>query len=83
MLVGIEGAFAGVQDLVDAFVGTVGCEQMVYPPVDGASFTMTPTCDGGTATLNSTTGGAFSFSPDPGDGAVIDPVTGTVTGGTP
>ena len=79
MLVGIEGAFSTVSDLVNALNGNTGCEQIVYPPVDGASFTMTPNCGGGTATLNSTTGGTFSFNPDLGDGAVIDPVTGTVT----
>ena len=48
---------------------------------DDAGFTMAPTCDGATATIDGTTGGSFAFSPDPGDGAVIDPATGTVTGG--
>uniref|UniRef100_UPI00261262C1 PKD domain-containing protein n=1 Tax=uncultured Winogradskyella sp. TaxID=395353 RepID=UPI00261262C1 len=50
---------------------------------DDASFTITPTCDGGTATITGTTGGTFSFNPDPGDGAVIDVTTGEVTGGSP
>src|SRR5690606_37056827 len=48
---------------------------------DDASFTMTPTCDGATANIDGTTGGSFAFSPDPGDGAVIDSVLGTVIGG--
>src|SRR5690606_25353355 len=46
------------------------------------SFNMTATCDGGTATITGDVGGTFNFSPDPGDGATIDPATGTVTGGT-
>ncbi|WP_452597214.1 PKD domain-containing protein, partial [Pontimicrobium sp. MEBiC01747] len=49
---------------------------------DDATFTMTPTCDGGTATITGTTGGDFAFNPVPTDGAVIDATTGTVTGGT-
>ena len=49
---------------------------------DDASFTTTATCDGGTSTITGTAGGAFSFNPAPGDGASIDPTTGTVTGGS-
>ncbi|MEZ4856737.1 MAG: PKD domain-containing protein [Gelidibacter sp.] len=52
-------------------------------PVDDSSFTMTPTCDGGTATISGLVGGAFVFNPVPTDGAVIDDVTGNVTGATP
>ena len=48
---------------------------------DDASFTMTPTCDGGTATITGETGGTFALNPEPGDGTVIDSSTGTVTGG--
>ncbi|MDP5081431.1 MAG: T9SS type B sorting domain-containing protein [Winogradskyella sp.] len=46
---------------------------------DDASFSITPTCDGGLVTLTGTTGGLFSFNPVPIDGAVIDPITGNVT----
>ena len=46
---------------------------------DDASFTMNPTCDGGTATITGDTGGTFAFNPVPGDGATIDATTGTVT----
>ncbi|WP_114317113.1 choice-of-anchor L domain-containing protein, partial [Winogradskyella tangerina] len=52
-------------------------------PIDDASFTVEPTCDGGLVTLTGTPGGVFSFNPLPGDGATIDPNTGDVTGGTP
>lgn len=51
--------------------------------IDDASFTMSPTCDGGTATLSGTPGGTFTFNTAPSDAAVIDAATGTVSGGTP
>ncbi|HPF96079.1 MAG TPA: PKD domain-containing protein, partial [Mangrovimonas sp.] len=47
-----------------------------------SSFTYTATCDGGTVNLTGDSGGTFAFDPDPGDGAVIDSVTGTITNGT-
>ncbi|MEH6538228.1 MAG: PKD domain-containing protein, partial [Psychroserpens sp.] len=50
-------------------------------PEDNSSFTISPTCDGGTATVSGLPGGTFAFNPNPGDGAVIDPSTGTITGG--
>ena len=55
---------------------------LIINPSDDASFTMTPTCDGATATVTGTPGGTFTFNPVPTDAAVIDSVTGTVTGGT-
>jgi gliding motility-associated-like protein len=57
-------------------------ETVTVLPGDDASFITSPTCDGGTATITGTAGGTFSFDPDPGDGAIIDPITGTVSGGT-
>ncbi|NRA12737.1 MAG: hypothetical protein HRT57_12340, partial [Crocinitomicaceae bacterium] len=51
-------------------------------PSDDASFTLIATCDGGTAVITGLAGGTFSFLNAPTDGAIIDPVTGTVTGGT-
>ena len=45
-------------------------------PLDDSSFTMSPTCDGGTATVTGLPGGTFAFNPVPVDGAVIDAVTG-------
>src|SRR5690606_30516052 len=51
--------------------------------LDDASFFLTPGCDGATATVTGVTGGVFDFSEPPIDDAVIDPVTGEITGGTP
>ncbi|WP_338732576.1 gliding motility-associated C-terminal domain-containing protein [Mangrovimonas cancribranchiae] len=47
------------------------------------TITVAPTCDGGTVTIVGDAGGTFAFNPMPNDGAVINPTTGEVTGGTP
>lgn len=47
---------------------------------DVATFTTTPTCTGGTATITGTTGGTFTFT-TPAGGASINATSGTVTGG--
>jgi gliding motility-associated-like protein len=52
-------------------------------PLDNATFSMTPTCDGATANVTGLGGGTFTFTTPPTDAAVIDPATGDVTGGTP
>ncbi|MDC1372119.1 PKD domain-containing protein, partial [Flavobacteriaceae bacterium] len=70
-------------------IGTTGCFNVgdsdilsfqVNPP-DDSSFEMTPTCDGGTATITGFFGGTFVFNEAPTDGAVIDSSTGLITGG--
>ncbi|MFT4611053.1 MAG: subtilisin-like proprotein convertase family protein, partial [Psychroserpens sp.] len=48
---------------------------------DDSSFTLSPTCDGATATVTGLIGGIFTFNPNPVNGAVIDPVTGVISGG--
>ncbi|GAB5417862.1 MAG: hypothetical protein Crog4KO_23900 [Crocinitomicaceae bacterium] len=47
-------------------------------PLDDASFTLTPTCDGATAIVLGTSGGTFTLLS--ATSATIDPTTGTVTG---
>ncbi|MDX1271024.1 PKD domain-containing protein, partial [Bizionia paragorgiae] len=47
------------------------------------SFTVLPSCTGGTVDTVATTGGVFSFNPAPTDAAVIDVNTGEVTNATP
>jgi gliding motility-associated-like protein len=59
-------------------------ETVTVLALDDSGFSMSPTCDGGTSTVSGLPGGTFSFSnPLPTDGAVIDPSTGTVSGGSP
>uniref|UniRef100_UPI0024905F55 PKD domain-containing protein n=1 Tax=Olleya namhaensis TaxID=1144750 RepID=UPI0024905F55 len=55
---------------------------LLVQTTDDASFTMLPTCDGGTVDTVATPGGTFTFNPIPTDGAVIDAATGTITAGT-
>ncbi|MEM5565204.1 PKD domain-containing protein, partial [Psychroserpens sp. AS72] len=50
-------------------------------PSGDASFTLTPTCDGATATITGDSGGVFALNPVPTDGADIDPTTGTIIDG--
>lgn len=57
-------------------------ESVTVLPLEDASFTITPTCDGATVVIDGDAGGTFAFNPTPTDGAVIDANTGTVTGGT-
>jgi len=61
---------------------TVQPVNVVVNSLDDATFTMTPTCDGGTATVSGTPGGVFTFDVAPGDAAIIDAGSGTVSGGT-
>ncbi|MDG5493076.1 PKD domain-containing protein, partial [Psychroserpens sp. SPM9] len=51
-------------------------------PSQDAGFTLTPTCDGATATVTGDSGGTFTFNPIPTDGAILDLLTGTITNGT-
>ena len=50
--------------------------------MDDASFSMTPTCFGGTAVVSGAPGGIFSFNAAPGDAAIIDAASGSITNGT-
>ncbi|MCK8479941.1 PKD domain-containing protein, partial [Psychroserpens algicola] len=57
-------------------------ETVTVLPSQDAGFTLTPTCDGATATITGDMGGVFTFNPIPTDGAMIDLLTGTITNGT-
>lgn len=72
---------SGTDDAGDSYT-LLSTYTLTVNPTDDATFSVTPTCDGGTATVSGTAGGTFSFNTPPGDGAVIDPGTGTVTNGT-
>ncbi|MFD2822780.1 gliding motility-associated C-terminal domain-containing protein [Lacinutrix iliipiscaria] len=82
---GTPGETYSVQYVVSASstCPAASTETVTVLPEDDSSFTVSPACDGGTATVTGVPGGTFAFNPVPADGAVIDPDTGTVTGGTP
>jgi gliding motility-associated-like protein len=50
--------------------------------MDDATFSITPTCTGGSTLILGTTGGVFTFASAPLDAEVIDAVTGVVSNGT-
>lgn len=53
-------------------------------PVVSASFSYDPFCGNtGNGAYNFNTGGTFSFDPDPGNGASIDPITGVINNAAP
>ncbi|PNQ73414.1 hypothetical protein C1T31_07845 [Hanstruepera neustonica] len=83
----VTGGTPGVTYTVEyTIAGTCGdsdTQTVTVLPEDNPSFTMTATCDGGTATINGDAGGTFTLNPDPGAPVSIDPATGVVTGGTP
>lgn len=54
--------------------------EVTVNPLDEAIFTLTPTCDGATAVISGDPG-TFAFDIIPSDASVIDPETGTITGG--
>lgn len=50
-------------------------------PAPSAAFTLTEVCAGANATLLGNADGVFSFNPAPGDGAVVNAASGTITNG--
>lgn len=65
---------------------TIGCamsstQNVTLPSSGTPTFTLAVVCGGLTANVTGTPGGTFSFSPAPGDGALINAATGAVTNG--
>ncbi|MGY0391920.1 T9SS type B sorting domain-containing protein [Bizionia sp. KMM 8389] len=79
---GTPGTTYNVTYTISGTCGASSAESITVLPADSADFTMIPTCDGATANVTGTAGGTFTFNPAPTDGAIIDNVLGTVTGGT-
>ena len=79
---GVSGAMYTVDYTISGPCPESSTESVTVFDSEDASFTVTPTCDGGTVTITGDMGGTFSFDPAPVDGAVIDTTTGTVTGGS-
>ena len=82
----IANGVPGTTYTVQYIVGEVSCpaivtETVTVPAEGDSSFTLAAQCDGAIATITGDTGGTFAFNPNPGDGAIIDPVTGEITNG--
>ena len=56
-------------------------EDLTVLTLDDPSFALTATCNGAFVNTVTEPGGVYSFNPVPTDGAVIDPITGTITNG--
>ncbi|WP_411894316.1 choice-of-anchor L domain-containing protein, partial [Winogradskyella sp. A2] len=81
-----QGIWVRVETISDATCYSASANpvfNLIVNPRDDPSFSVTPTCDGGIASITGDMGGTFAFDILPTDGAVIEPVTGAVTGGTP
>ncbi|TCK68657.1 gliding motility-associated-like protein [Winogradskyella wandonensis] len=79
---GLSGVTYTIEYTTAGTCPTTSNQSLTVATQDDASFTMTPTCDGGTANITGDAGGTFAFNPLPTDGAVIDASTGEVTNGT-
>lgn len=79
---GVPGTNYVVEYVFSGLCPSSSSQEFTVEDLDDTSFTVDPSCFGATASIVGTTGGTFSFNPDPGDGAVIDANSGTVTGGT-
>lgn len=78
---GVFGTTYTIEYSTSGACPSVNTENLTVSTLDDSSFTVTPTCDGGTVTITGDTGGNFTFNPMPTDGAVIDASTGEVTNG--
>ena len=79
---GTPGATYDILYVTSGVCSVLSTQSLTALSVDDATFTMTPTCDGGIASVSGTPGGVFTFNVIPTDAAVIDASTGIVTGGT-
>src|SRR5690606_7741845 len=78
---GVTGATYTVEYTTTGSCPATSSQTITIPALEDASFTLTATCDGATATITGDTGGTFAFNPLPGDGAMIDTNTGEITNG--
>ena len=79
---GVSGTTYNITYTTSGICTANSSQPLTVTSSDDPSFTLTPTCDGATATISGTTGGTFTFTTPPSDAAVIDASTGTITGGT-
>jgi gliding motility-associated-like protein len=78
---GTSGTNYDVEFTTNGLCPVITSQSVVALDLDVASFVLTPTCDGATATVLGTAGGSFTFSIAPVDAALIDASTGDISGG--
>src|SRR5690606_13134605 len=74
-----ETIYVRVENNGDSDCFAITSFDIVVNPSPNASFEMTATCDGATATILGDTGGTFSFYQTPTDAATINPSNGEIT----
>ncbi|NQZ48220.1 MAG: proprotein convertase P-domain-containing protein, partial [Erythrobacter sp.] len=77
----IPGTTYTVQYVTSGVCPSTSTQDLTVLELDDPTFSLNPTCDGATANITGDLGGTFTLNPDLGDGAVIDPATGTITNG--
>ena len=78
---GTSGSSYTIEYTTMGVCSVTGIETFSVLPGDDASFTISPTCDGGIPMITGLSGGTFSFNPLPSDGTFLDSTTGVITGG--
>lgn len=60
---------------------TINAINVTVNPLEDPTFTLADFCfgDANNATITGTTGGTFSYNPDPADGSSVNPTTGEIT----
>jgi hypothetical protein len=76
---GTPGSTYTVQYTVSCGINTT--QNVTLDATGSATFSMSEICGGGVATVTGSSGGVFSFNPNPGDGAQISSSTGTISNG--
>ncbi|WP_452228250.1 hypothetical protein, partial [Lacinutrix sp. MEBiC02404] len=78
---GISGTTYTIEYTSPGTCGVSSTQSVTVLNSGNASFSMTATCDGGTANITGDLGGSFVFNPIPTDGATINATSGVVTNG--
>src|SRR5690606_23397444 len=77
-VVGGETIYVRIENNGDSDCYAITSFDILVNPSPNASFEMTATCDGATATILGDTGGTFSFYQTPTDAATINPSNGEI-----
>src|SRR5690606_39027534 len=81
-VIGSQTIYARVENNSDSDCYAITSFDILVNASLNATFEMTASCDGATATILGDTGGTFSFYQTPTDGAIINAVNGEITNAT-